>query len=113
MAYSGKAKFGTLRTTAFGSITGSYVAVGNPFSDNNRVLYLGNSTDADLMVTTDPTVDQIFMPAASFQLYDFTANRISDIGFWLPLGTIIYVKYASGAPTLGKFWVQEIFGTFQ
>ena len=111
MAYSNKAQFGTVRKAAFGAITASYAAVGNPVSENVRIFYFGNSTDADISVSFDGTTENMIIAAASFQLYDFTANEVQDIGWWIPIGTVIYIKYLS-VPTKGNFWIQETYGTF-
>lgn len=106
-------RFDALRTVAFGSITGSYTALGTPTTKNMRLVKIVNTTDADMLVSFDGTTDNDIIPAGGFALYDFATNApatASSSWFVLAIATQIYVKYST-APTLGAVWVVGIYST--
>lgn len=107
-----KVYFDTLRSLAFGSISGTYAAVGTPFTVEARIICFTNTTEGDLVLSTDNTnVDgMIFVPAGSFKLYDFTANLISgkDDSFVVGKATQFYVKQLS-APVSGGIYIENVY----
>jgi hypothetical protein len=101
-----------LRSLAYGSITGSYSAVGSAFSHQTRTIRLINTTDADVTISFDGTNDNMFLPAGSFILYDATSNRQNQqiaTTFVYSVGTKIYAK-TSGSPSKGAVYVECQYG---
>lgn len=110
MAYGTRTGFEPLRTIAFGSITASYTAIGTATTGHVRMMTMINSTDSDVLISLDGVTDHIRLYTGSFQLFDFTTNRVQDDGFFVPTGTIFYVKYVS-APSKGNVWIEVIRAT--
>lgn len=108
MAFGTRAKFDAVREVAFGGISGTYAVVGSPLTDHARIIRFVNSTNVEVYITTDPTLDQIRMAASSFVLYDFSTNRIQNDGLFVHIGTQFYVKQVSGAPASGGVWIEVI-----
>lgn len=106
-------RFDTLRSKAFGAITGSYTTLGSALTQNWRVMRICNNTDGDLLISSDGTNDKIFVPAYGFVLYDLATNaenvKNSD-WFVLSIGTQFYVKYST-APTVGSVYLEGIYST--
>jgi hypothetical protein len=104
------AHFDTLRSLAFGSISGDYAALGSALSTNARVFKLTNGTDGDLFVSLDGVNNQIFLPAGSFTLYDLSTNSppiaVTD-NLVLAIGTQFSVKQST-APTSGSVYLEII-----
>jgi len=100
-----------LRSILFSSITGSYVKVGTAISQNWRMFRLTNDTDGDMLVSVDGILDNFFVPANSFVLYDLACNGVPDTqtdGFLLPIGTQFWVKYST-APTQKSFYIEGLY----
>ena len=97
-----------LRTTAFGSITGTYSIVGPSVTHNLRIFRITNTTDADLILSFDGVNDNLFIPQGSFVLYDLSANA-PPTNLIMSIGTVFYIKYNSGAPTSGGVWIEGIY----
>lgn len=108
MAYGKRAAFEPLREIAFGSITGSYQAVGSAVSDNVRMIKITNGTNAPMYISLDGSTDHEKVPAAGYVLYDFSTNKIRDDGMFLPVGTVFYVKQDS-APSSGNLWIAVVY----
>lgn len=105
------ARADSIRTLAFGSITGSYVAVGAAITHNWRIFKITNDTDGDLLVSFDGTTDNLFIPAMSFTLYDLSTNAppLAEVdNLVLGINTQFYVK-ESTAPTKGAVWIEGIY----
>lgn len=109
MAYGTRAAFDPLRELAFGSISGSYAAIGTALTDHARIVKFTNGTNAPMYISLDGTTDYDKIPANGFALYDFSTNRIRDDGLFVPVGTIFYVKQDT-APSSGSVWVSVIYG---
>lgn len=107
-----KVYFDTLRSLAFGGISGTYAAVGTPFTEEARIICFTNKTAGDMILSTDNTnVDgQIFLPAGSFKLYDLTANLVpgKDDNFVIAKGTQFYVKQVT-APVSGAVYIEDVY----
>lgn len=110
MAYSKIVRFDAYRTLAFGSISGTFAAVGSPLSKPIRLIKFVNTSTVDLIVSFDATTNNIYLPASSFDLYDLNANQDPGYDFKMQVGTQIYVKQASGAPSSGGLFVMGIYG---
>lgn len=105
-------RFDGLRSLAYGSISGTYAAVGTPILHLSRQIKVINNTDADVTVSFDGTTDNDFVPAGSFTLYDFQTNANTNYPFVLPNLTQPYVKTA-GSPSMGSVYVTVIYGKGQ
>lgn len=107
-----KVYFDTLRSLAFGGISGTYATVGTPLTVEARIICFTNKTAGDVIFSTDSTNTdgQIFVPAGSFKLYDLTANLIpgKDDSFVLAKGTQIYVKQVT-APVSGAVYIELVY----
>lgn len=108
MAYGTRANFDALRELAFGSISGSYAAIGTALTVHGRVIKITNGTNAPMYISTDGVNDQDKIPANGFVLYDFSTNKIRDDGLFIPVGTVFYVKQDT-APTSGSVWVTVVY----
>lgn len=107
-----KVYFDTLRSIAFGSISGTYAAVGTPLTVEPRIICFTNKTQGDMILSTDNTnaTGQIFVPAGTFKLYDLTANLIpgKDDSFVIAKGTQFYVKQVT-APVSGAVYIEDVY----
>ena len=82
-----------LRSVVYTSITGSYAALGAALTVTARLICITNSTDKDMLISTDGTTDMLVIPNASFKLFDLNSNRdLSDPMFAFAIGTQFYVK---------------------
>ncbi len=106
--------FDTLRSLAFGGISGTYTAVGTATTVEPRIICITNDTDAGMIFTDDTTVSagKFYLPKGTFKLFDLTANLVPnhDDSFVIAKGVTIYVKQAS-APGSGAVYVEYIYGT--
>lgn len=103
-------QFDTLRSLAFGSISGSYAAVGSALLYPARLLVITNQTNGDLFVSTDASHDMLFLVQNTFKLFDLTTNRLNvDQMFVIPAGTQFYVKQSS-APSSGSVYIEVLYG---
>ncbi len=99
-----------LRTLAFGSISGTYAAVGAAFVNPVRMLKITNTTNADLLISFDGTTDKDVVPAYVSQIYDFGTNKGKPDGtLEQRVGDRVYVKQAAGAASLGSVYVTVMF----
>ena len=107
-----KVYFDTLRSLAFGSISGTYAALGTPFTQEARIICFTNKTAGDMILSTDNTNadGQIFLPAGAFKLYDLTANLVpgKDDNFVIAKGTQFYVKQVT-APVSGAVYIEDVY----
>jgi hypothetical protein len=107
-----KVYFDTLRSIVYTSISGSYAAVGSPFTVNPRIICITNKTNGDMILSVDNTnaTGQIFVAAGSFKLYDLTSNLISgkDDAFEIAQQTQFYVKQLT-APTSGSLYIEAVY----
>lgn len=106
--------FDTLRSLAFGAISGTYAAVGSALTVEPRIICLTNDTDAGMIFSDDSgnSTGKLYLPKGTFKLFDLTANLVpgKDDSFVIKKGTIIYVKQAS-APGSGGVYLEYIYGT--
>lgn len=109
MAYGIRAEFDTVRELAFGSISGSYAAIGTALTQQARVLTINNSTNVDIYVSTDGTNNNLRVAANSYKLIDFSTNRIRDDGLFVAIGTQFYARQVSGAAASGAVWIEVIY----
>ena len=92
-----------IRSLAFSLIGASYVAVGTSIKATTRQFFIQNLTDATLMFSFDGATDHFVLPANGFWVSDVTANKVTDEGFFLPIGYQLFVKRI-GVPTSGTVY---------
>lgn len=105
------ARADSLRTLAFGGISGSYATVGSALTHNWRMFRITNNTNGDLFISFDGTTNNLFVPASSFVLYDLSTNAppISETdNLVLGIGTQFYAKQST-APSSGALWIEGIY----
>jgi hypothetical protein len=104
------AKPETLRSLAFGSISGSYAAVGTPLAYPCRILIITNKTNTDMLFSVDGTNNHYIIPTGTAQLIDVNSNRDGNKnGFVFAKGTQFYVKQVS-APASGAVYISSTYG---
>ena len=110
MNYTTQAKVDAIRSVAFGSITGSYTALGTPLSYPARIICFTNTTNAEILLSTDGSTDQLIVPAGSFKLFDITTNHrpVHQDDFCFSVGVQWYVKYSS-APSKGSVYIEVVY----
>ena len=97
------------RSLAFGSISGSYAAIGTPFAHPMRIVKIINTCNTDMSISFDGTTDNDYIPAGSFSLYDLSTNEVEQAGWFFRTGTQVYVKQIS-APASGSVIVISLYG---
>ncbi len=110
MGFTSKAEVDALRTVAFGSITGSYTAVGTPFGYQARIICFTNTTNQNVLFSMNGVTDNLIVPANGFKLFDLTTNHkpVNQDDFVFGIGTQWYVKYAA-APASGAVYIEVIY----
>lgn len=99
-----------LRSLAFGSISGTYAAVGTAFTSAVRLLCITNNTNGDMFFSTDGVNNMLFIPLGSFKLFDVASNSSNNNTYFvLRTGTQFYVKQST-APTSGSVYIEAILG---
>ncbi len=108
-----KVHFDTLRSLAFGSISGTYAAIGTATTVEPRIICITNDTDASMIFSDDNTNSsgKLILPKGSFKLFDLTANLVphKDDSFVIGKGVIWYVKQVS-APGSGAVYIEYVYG---
>ena len=98
-----------LRSLAFGSISGTYAAIGTAFANPARILLVQNFTDVQMIFSFDGINDNFTLPSNGFLLLDLTANKTVTQGAFIAEGTTIYVS-TGGSPSLGAVYVTTFYG---
>lgn len=99
-----------LRSRAFGSISGTYAAIGTAFTYPCRILLVQNLTDATLLFSLNGIDDHFPLPPNGFLLIDIESNKTAVGGALnLPAGSFIFVKQ-SGTPTSGSAYLTTFYG---
>jgi len=101
--YGKKVIFDPLRSLAFGSIGAAYAIVGDALEENARLVIVQNLTDTQMLFSFNGTDDHFTLPAGGQIVFDFTANKATDSGFFLGVKTKLYVKQVS-APSSGSVY---------
>jgi hypothetical protein len=107
-----RARFDTLRSLAFGSISGAYAAVGTAFGQAVRILKIDNLTDANMIFSFDGINNHTVVPAQSGCVFDFATNKVGPVDqLEQPIGTRVYVKEELGAPSAGNVYVTIVYAS--
>jgi hypothetical protein len=98
-----------LRTLAFGSISGTYAAIGTPLANPSHILIIQNLTNVTITFSFDGTTNHLILPSGGVILFDVTSDKTNQGGsFTFAEGTTIYAS-GTGA-TSGAVYVSTIFG---
>ena len=96
------------RTLAFGSISGSYAAVGSPFVHPARIVLFQNQTDSTIVFSLDGVNDHFSLLTNTSFVLDVSSNKDANgNGFYIAANTTIYV---SGSPGTGQVEVGVFYG---
>ena len=108
MAYV--AYFDTVKTLAFGGISGSYADVGSAMTARGRLFCFSNDTDANVYFSSDGTNDHIWVKAGGYKMIDGTANMNSDDDddYKFPIGLQWEVKAEASSPTSGSVYIESL-----
>lgn len=105
MANSGNStKWDAIREVAYGSIPSTYGTFGSVLLRDAFRIWITNTTNADIYVSTDGVTNMIKVAANSGRAYD---NKTNDMYF--KSGTQFYIMYAaspSTAPSTGWFGME-------
>jgi len=110
MAFGKRAEFDKLRELAFGSITLNYLPLGIPLNVKPRIIGLNNGTNADIYISFDKSDNHLKLAANSYKVFDISANKIRNNGFFIGKRKVIYVKYVSDIATSGSVWAEIVHG---
>lgn len=102
------ASFETLRTVAFGSITGSFAALGTPLANQSLAFRVINTTDQDIEISFDGVNAQLYVVAGTFVLYDVSSDKNPSKNLCIPQHTQVFVKYVS-APSKGTVVFETLY----
>lgn len=105
-----KAQLEPLRSLAFGSISGTYAAVGDPFDYPSRIICFTNLTEGDMLFSRDGVTDELVVSAGGFKLFDIQTNHkpVNEDAFVFPVGTQWYVKQLT-APVSGSVYIETVY----
>jgi hypothetical protein len=103
------AQFTALASVAAASVGATYGVIGSPTGNPIRLFKFTNLTDADIIATYNPTMDQLIIPAGSFTLYDISTNRGHNTELRIAQNTQWYVKYATSPPTIKSIYLEQIY----
>lgn len=99
----------TLRTLAFGSISGTYAGIGAALSHPARIIKITNTTDVLITISLDGVNDHDVVPTSSSYIIDIASNNV------LPAGSLTISQgqrfYAKGAPTSGAVYLSVYYGS--
>lgn len=109
MAYGTRATFEAVREAAFGSVGAAYAALGSAIADHARLVRFVNTCNAEVYISLDNSTNHIRLAAGSFFIIDLSSNKVRDDGLFIPIGTVFYQKYVTGAPTSGSVWVEVMY----
>ena len=100
----------TIRTLAFGSISGAYAKVGGATSNATRLICFTNNTYGDMFFSYDGRNNQLFVAAGSFKLFDICSNRDDRNGVYLlPSSQQWWVKQST-SPSKGAVYIEVLYG---
>ncbi len=104
-----KATWDAIRILAFGSISGTYAAIGSIIETPIVNLKIYNGTNVLLTFSTDGTTDNFVIPALSASVWDIASNRLATgEELTIKANTTFYVK---GAPASGSVYLEVIYAS--
>ena|ERR1700685_870883 len=103
-------RYEPLRSLAFGDISGTYAAVGDPFGNAVRMIMIDNLTDANITISFDGINDHLIIASSSGRVLDYATNRVGPVDqLEQSEGTIVYVK---GDPSVGSIYVSVVYAAY-
>lgn len=97
MAFTQRLLYEPIRSIDSAAFTGNYQALGTPLANPAAILKLVNNSNRLVTISVDGINDHDIAPAASFWLYDATANLPhATAGIFISKGTQYLVKGAAG-----------------
>lgn len=106
-----KGRYENLRSTAFGSITASYVQVGTTFSNAVRQIEITNGTNQNILISFDGTNDHVIALASELKIVDYGTNRESNVEKLDLAYRKIFIKAEGTLPTSGSFYVSVLYAS--
>jgi hypothetical protein len=103
-----RANFDTLRSATTAAIGTNYATIGSASSYPIVIVNFKNFTNGDVVVSTDASIDMLYIPSNSFSLYDIRTNASFNTDFVFPIGTQFYVKDGSTIGTTGTFYIETV-----
>jgi hypothetical protein len=100
----------TIRTLAFGSISGTFAKVGSTTTNATRLVCFTNNTDGDMFFSYDGINNMIFVVAGGFKLFDICANRDDKNGVYLLSSSMQWYVKQSTAPSKGSVYIEVLYG---
>lgn len=101
-------KWDLLRSVSSASLSGTYMAVGTPFTYPARVLKVINASTMDVTVSIDGVNDYDYVVSGGAFIYDCGTNKGSSSNVLeIPEGTQIYCKGTAGT---GSIYVVVLYG---
>lgn len=108
MAYGTRVSYEALRSLAFGSISGTYAALGTPTTGHCRLYAIKNNTNADLILSLDGSTDHVFLSSNSYMITDLSSNKVRDDGLFISVGTQFYIKDNGSAASSGSVYLEVL-----
>lgn len=96
MGYTSRMTYGPRGSVNSAAMTGTYQAIGLPFSNAAAIVKIVNDSDELVDVSIDGTTDHDVVPGSSFFLYDITSDSPGGTPEFLPQGTQFFVKGTAG-----------------
>jgi uncharacterized protein YjiK len=91
-----RATIDTLRSRDSATFNNTYQTLGSAVTHSMRLIKITNNSTVLVTISIDGLNDNEVLPAGSFVLIDFSANRETGNAFELPANTQFYVKGAAG-----------------
>lgn len=101
-------RYEALRSLAFGSISGTYAAIGTFTAPAVSQFEVINNTDKLLIFSLDGTTDHFVIPAYTQKIVDVCSNK-SNNHLFLGARQYLYVKNDGSAPTVGKVYFTTVY----
>ena len=98
------------RELAFGSITAAYASIETAVENPIRAFLIQNMTDAAVWISTDGLRNKFPLMANGYLMFDVTANKTQNAGFYLAEGDRLYCKRL-GTPTSGSVYFSAFYGS--
>lgn len=101
-----------VRSTAFGSITGTYIGIGAAFENPVHWFMVQNLSNESVMISWDGVNDHFPLPANGYVIMDVSSNKTIMGGtFMVAQGTRFYVRALTGTfPTSGSVYLSIFYG---
>jgi len=101
-----------VRSTAFGSITGTYTGIGAAFENPVHWFMVQNLTDQSVMISWDGVNDHFPLPPNGYVIMDVGSNKtVTGGAFMVAQGTRFYVKALTvSLPSAGSIYLSIFYG---